>query len=351
VEVNPPAAHRRVPIRAQSDVGEARRVATTFGTALGMDAIEAGKLALVVTEAAGNIHKHAGSGELLLRPIRAESSVAVEVIAIDGGGGMDVERCLADGYSTAGSPGTGLGAIARLSAVFEVYSSPAGSVLYARVDGQTSKPAASGAGSGSTSVATSELEVGAVCVALAGEELCGDAWTVLEQADRTLVMIADGLGHGPLAAAASEAAVAVLHRHPEQSLDQLLHSAHAALRPTRGAAMAIAEIERDGPRVRYCGAGNISGVLASTAASRSMVSQNGTVGMEMRRVQVFDYQWIDGCRLVMHSDGLTARWNLAAYPDLSGFSPSIVAAVLYRDFCRGRDDATVVVVQKRKASP
>jgi hypothetical protein len=47
----------------------------------------------------------------------------------------------------------------------------------------------------------------------------------------------------------------------------------------------------------------------------------------------------------MHSDGLTSRWKLADYLGLSHRVPALIAAILYRDFKRGRDDTTVLVAR------
>jgi hypothetical protein len=59
------------------------------------------------------------------------------------------------------------------------------------------------------------------------------------------------------------------------------------------------------------------------------------------------HAWPEHGLLVMHSDGLTGRWTLDRYPGLLVRHPALVAAVLYKDFLRGRDDATVVVVASR----
>ena len=52
--------------------------------------------------------------------------------------------------------------------------------------------------------------------------------------------------------------------------------------------------------------------------------------------------------IVMFSDGLTSRWDLASYPGLASKSPALIAGVLYRDHSRGRDDVTIVVARERR---
>ena len=94
-----------------------------------------------------------------------------------------------------------------------------------------------------------------------------------------------------------------------------------------------------------CYIGNISGALLSPDRSQGLVSHAGTLGMQgTRRAQQFEYPRPAGSLLVMHSDGVSARWNLRERPDLLGHHPAIIAAVLYRDHGRNRDDSTVVVI-------
>jgi hypothetical protein len=52
----------------------------------------------------------------------------------------------------------------------------------------------------------------------------------------------------------------------------------------------------------------------------------------------------------MSTDDLGTRWDLSAYPGLGQRDPSIIAAVLYRDFGRRRDDLPVVVACERYAT-
>jgi hypothetical protein len=158
----------------------------------------------------------------------------------------------------------------------------------------------------------------------------------------------DGLGHGCFAAEAASAAVRIFNGNTHLPPVEILQKAHGALRSTRGAALAIAEIKSATSLVRYAGVGNIAATVASGGATRSLVSHNGTVGHEMRRVQEFTYPWPAGALLIMHSDGLQTRWTFANYPGLTSRHAATVAGVIYRDFQRGRDDATVFVMRERR---
>ena len=123
---------------------------------------------------------------------------------------------------------------------------------------------------------------------------------------------------------------------------EILDYLHAGLRATRGAAVAVARFHLEQGKVVYGGIGNIVGVVAASSGTRRMVSLNGTAGHMARKVQTFDYPYHDGV-VVMCSDGLATNWSLERYPGLLQAHPSLVAAVLYRDFGRLRDDATVLV--------
>jgi hypothetical protein len=117
------------------------------------------------------------------------------------------------------------------------------------------------------------------------------------------------------------------------------------MRSTRGAAVAIAEIDPQRRLLTFAGLGNIAGVLVSSGAVRNLVSHNGTVGHAMRRIQEFTYELPADAAVVLHSDGITSRWSFDAYAGITRRHPAVIASVLYRDFERGRDDATAVVAR------
>ena len=333
-----------VPVEETSRVGEARRTAATLGLDAGMGEAERGTLAVVVTEMATNLARHARRGRLLLGTVRRGDDAGVEVLALDEGPGIaNVSRALEDGYSTAGTAGTGLGAVRRMAAEFDLYSQPgegsgAGTAMVARVW--------AGAGAArSASAGWQPLRTGVVCVPLAGERACGDAWLVLHQRERTLVVVVDGLGHGPEAALAADEAVRVVRERADAGPAELVQAAHLALRATRGAAMAVAAVQPAAGAVLFAGIGNVSAAVHAGGGARGLASHNGTVGHAMRSVQEYRVDWPRDASLVMHTDGVNTRWRLDAYPGIVRHDPVLLAGVLYRDAARGRDDATVVVAR------
>jgi serine phosphatase RsbU (regulator of sigma subunit) len=169
---------------------------------------------------------------------------------------------------------------------------------------------------------------------------------VRRDGDRVLLIVADGLGHGPDAAAASTQAIRLFQTSSYRTPADLLAEMHAALRSTRGAAVAVASLDPNIQEIRYAGIGNISASVVDGEETRSMVSHNGTLGHEMRKIQEFRYSWPAGALVVMHSDGLQTSWRLDRYPGLTSRNPSVIAGTLYRDFSRGRDDVTVLAVRR-----
>jgi anti-sigma regulatory factor (Ser/Thr protein kinase) len=325
-----------IPVSDPSQVGEARRAVTRLAESAGLSETQKGEAAIVATELANNLAKYGKSGKLLLQSVPVGGGAGIEILAIDSGPGMaDVQQCLRDGFSTSGTPGTGLGAVRRIAAEFDLCSIRAsGTVVLARIG---AKPR-----SGPPKPAT--FRWGAISIPAPGESVCGDTWRVLEREDEIHIMIADGLGHGPLAADASQLAARLFEKGNFPGADAFIENAHRAMSSTRGAAVAAGIASASKRALRYSGVGNIAGTLRSATDSRGLFSHNGTVGHQMRKVQQLDYPWPDRGLLIMHSDGLQSRWNLKGYPGLITRHPAIVAAVLYRDFVRGRDDVTVVVV-------
>lgn len=336
--------HQRFPIEDISQVGEARRAALHLADGLGFDAEAGGRLALMVTELGTNLHRHVGPGRqaaLLMAAVDGE----VEVLSLDQGPGMDLHRCLQDGYSTGGTAGTGLGAIKRLAARFEAFSAPGrGTVIAVRAsaDAPDRRP---------PRPPTAAFDIAGVTLAAPGEQVSGDAWSVRKDPDHWLLVVADGLGHGPEAAEAADHMVALLHRMPSGTASpaDVLERAHDPMRSTRGAAVTLVRLDLASAGLVVSGAGNVNGRLISGVTDRSLLVQHGTLGVQVRRLQDMRYEWPDHAVLVLHSDGIQSRWKLDDVPGLLQAGPTCLAAWILRDHLRGRDDATVVVAAPRRA--
>jgi hypothetical protein len=247
----------------------------------------------------------------------------------------NVTQCLADGYSTAKGLGAGLGTITRLAALWDIDSRPGvGTAVWLRMTSRQTSPA------------PAAFDIGAICLPLSGETVSGDDWGVRFTSDGVQLVVADGLGHGPLAAKASQQATRLLQSPAIATPQALLSAMHAAMRDTRGAAVSVAEINCTQGELWYTGVGNITGVLLTPKRAQHLFCHSGIVGHQMPRHQTMTYPWTSQALIVLHSDGLMSRWNLSDYPGLVRRHPSVIAGVLYRDFCRGSDDVTVIVMRE-----
>lgn len=315
-----------------SQVSAARRAAADFARASGFDETATGRIAIVATEMATNLLKHASSGEIVIGSFADGDGAGLELLSLDKGPGIvDLGRAVEDGYSTKGSPGSGLGALRRQSDRFAIWSRPGlGTAVVARFQQKR---------------ATGSVGVGAVMQPYPREMVSGDAWSFGAAAAGPTLLMVDGSGHGPLAAVAAGASVKAFEANLSSDCSQLMEAIHGALAPTRGAAAAVARVDQAQRLVRYVGVGNIAGAVVSQGVVRRMVSHNGTAGHIAPRIREFTYPWSGSVTIILHSDGLSSKWDLDAYPGLAGSHPSLIAGVLFRDYRRESDDASIAVMR------
>ena len=322
-------------VQDQSQVAEARRRASDMAGRQGFAEADRGRVALVATELATNILKHGNGGEILVGVYGEGPDTGIELIALDKGVGIsNVAASVTDGHSTAGTAGNGLGAIVRQSHFVDIASWPGnGTAVLARIK------------SGRRPEAHADTSaIGAVSVPKTGQDVCGDSWGLSVGPEETTLLVADGLGHGPEAAEAAVEAVRLLHRFGGHRVPVLLEYIHGGLRATRGAAVSVARFQPGSGKIIYSGIGNVAGVLSTNGELRRMVSMPGTAGHNARKIQAFEYPFTGGL-VILHSDGIASSWTLERYPNLAARHPTLIAAVLYRDLTRHRDDATVLVAK------
>ena len=291
----------------------------------------ADQLVLAVTEAATNLHKHAKQGSLLLRIARGNGKPGIELVTIDVGPGVhDAGAALRDGHSTSGSLGIGLGAIQRLADFYDLYSGPGrATALVARFwpDRQPDRPACAG-----------------LIRPISGETECGDVFGAAETESGVTGVLCDGLGHGPLAASAAMEAVTAVLDDPAAEPAVLVERAHRRLAGTRGGAIGVVRVA--GPVVWFAGLGNIAAVILADGARKGMLSVPGIVGHQARSIRQFEYAAAPGAAVVLHSDGISARWDAAALPGLNARDPLVIAAALLAQGGTHRDDAGILVLKR-----
>ena len=327
-----------VDVVEQSQVGQVRRLAVEMGRAQGMGEADLGRAALVATEMSTNLVKYGRKGTVTLEGFEHGSGGAIQLIASDAGPGFaDFDVARRDGHSTGGSLGLGLGVIMRASDVFDAYSGvDQGTAILSRIcaDRNVSAPS------------RPVLELGARRAAIRGEMECGDAWAYARSGRWERLCLVDGLGHGPLAAIAAAAALDAFHAAAEDATPgDIIGLCHAQMKHTRGAVMAVASIDVAAGQFLFAGVGNIMGVLHSGLDTNHLLSIDGIVGHNVRKIRMVERSWSAGDTLVLSSDGLSGRWNMDVYPGLLKRHALLVASVLFRDFARTTDDATVLVAK------
>jgi anti-sigma regulatory factor (Ser/Thr protein kinase) len=318
-----------------SGVADARRQALQMARSLELPEKRHADAALVVTELATNILKYAGQGEILLRSFLGDTATGLEIIALDKGPGIaNVEMAQADGYSTGGSLGAGLGTVARHSDVFEIYSLPGnGTAILSRIEALPPR-------------VESRFAMGVRSTPKKGQEICGDAWAIRRIGDTFWVTLLDGLGHGPLAAEASRKAVETFQAAKiTDSPEDILRQAHLDIKASRGTVMAVATLDAPAAIASFAGVGNIVAIIDVGSQVDHLLSTDGTVGYNMRTIRPSQSVWRPGRVFIATTDGLSTRWNLSRHPGLTQKHPSLIAAVLHRDFARDADDATIIVVK------
>ncbi|MFE7275005.1 SpoIIE family protein phosphatase [Streptomyces sp. NPDC057623] len=344
---------REVPVHDSTRVRDVRVAAGAAARQAGLAEDRIAAAELVATELATNLLKHAGGGRILLDlvcppvpPYGDERVPMVQIMAVDHGPGMaDPAAALRDGYSTTASLGAGLGTCLRTADDFGLHSAPGrGTIVMARIaSGPHDDPAG-------PHLASLPVRAGGVNIPLAGGEFSGDAWVCVRTGDRVTLMLADGLGHGPLAAHASSAAVEELRRAPHLPPADLLRRLNSALRETRGAAVAVAQLDVDAGQLSFAGVGNVGARLRRGDSWHGLVSRPGIVGAHLPAHLPHHLEtWTDDSLLVLHSDGLPSRWSpgpAARAP--SSLDPAVIAATIVRDASSParpvRDDTAVAVL-------
>lgn len=332
-------SHRMVPVFEATQPSAARYLAREMAGAIGFSEEDSYRTGLVATELATNLVKHARGGEMLARPFRLGLESGIELIALDRGPGIrDVALALTDGHSTAGSNGSGLGAVRRMADTFDIHSDEGrGTVILARMVPRRRVDAAAPL-----------FECAAVSVPMDGESVCGDGWRVCNAGDGVCVAVADGLGHGLHAAEAASAALSALDATCGQGVVAALEAMHLSARHTRGAAGSVVTWRPGSAELTAGGVGNIStSIVDAGGMVRHAVSHPGTLGHQARVFREYRYPWSDDSVLVVHSDGLATHWTVDGMTGLLRRHPAVVAAVLYREFSRRRDDVTVLVARQR----
>lgn len=187
--------------------------------------------------------------------------------------------------------------------------------------------------------------------ALPGEDEPGDLAVITPVGQRTLVAVADGLGHGQEAVAAARVAVETIQAHACDDLPELFRRCDLALRRTRGAVLSLALVADDGA-LTWTGVGNVEAVVVRASAAGPSEAEHalllaGVVGMRVPEVRPARTALAPGDRLILATDGIDRSFadGLPAGP------PQRIADDILERHASDRDDALVLVGQFGRARP
>jgi anti-sigma regulatory factor (Ser/Thr protein kinase) len=348
-------AEKVVVVAHTGDIGVARQIARQMALELGASATTGEEIAVAASELASNLVKHARGGRMHFAPLDKDGNVGIMIESRDDGAGIaQVEQALADGYSTAGSLGYGLGTVNRLMDTLDITSRPgAGAHIVCIRWLRSIAPRAE----------FCPLEFGIATRPMPGMTVNGDSFIIKRWGTSVLVGVIDGLGHGPHAHLAAETARQYVETHYDQPLIAIFSGVGRACYATRGVVMALARFDFSAPgtapqtgagaeshattTLTFASIGNVEARVHGTPAPLNLLLRRGVLGGSAPNAPVTTHPWAREAVMVLHSDGLTTRWRWEDFPDLSTLGAADAAARLLRKLAKEEDDATVLVVMPR----
>jgi anti-sigma regulatory factor (Ser/Thr protein kinase) len=304
----------------------------------GLKPVRLNELDLIIAEITSNLYKYSDDGEILVGVFKNGESTYIEIISIDNGPGMiNPARMMQDGVSTSETLGHGLGSIKRLSDDFDLYSQQGwGTILLSRLYNEPKK----------TKLLPNTLTLSAIVVAKPGETKSGDGFTFKKTDQYLKIMLADGLGHGPEANKAVNEAAEAFKMFPDYSPTETLRFIHHSIKKTRGAVINIICYDYSTKIWTSAGVGNISLRLLGPASLRNHLSYNGIVGHNMPgSMNDLQFPADQFNQVMLCSDGIKTRIDLAKYYQMSKYDQAIFAAAIYKDHARKTDDMSVVMAK------
>ena len=299
----------------------------------------AGRIDIIVAELVSNLVKHGNGGYLIAKKIiDINKGAGIELVSIDNGPGIaNVKKMMEDGESTKNTLGQGLGAIQRLSDHCEIYTQKDwGTLLLTRIFQEEvreyKRPPA--------------VSISSIVIPKSGEQVCGDGFFYKQTRDKLSILLGDGLGHGPEAAKAVNCAIDTFKRTEEDNPVEMIRIIHESVKRTRGLVATVANFDFKDKSWRICGVGNIATRMTSYISSKAYVSYNGIIGHNIAgSMKMHEVPYEPGQTIILCSDGIKTRWDLAKYPAITKNDLSILTAAIYKDHLRNTDDASVVAVK------
>jgi phosphoserine phosphatase RsbX len=180
-----------------------------------------------------------------------------------------------------------------------------------------------------------------------GEDVSGDAYVVRSAANGYVLAVADGLGHGPEATLAANAAIAAATHPGEDSPSVLLRRSHEACSRTRGVVMTVIHVDTSRNAVRWAGVGNVEAVLVRNRLSgpprrETAMLPGGVVGVALPPLMEQTYEIQPGDLLALATDGIGSEF-VSELMTL-GTPSSMATRILDRHHLKA-DDALILIAR------
>lgn len=322
-----------IPILDEASVSLVREEVRRLGALVGLDAHAIESLAAAASELGHNHLRHAARGHIAVHAIDRGGVPGLEVIAADAGPGIaDPARALRAESRVSGSLGVGLSAAQRLSQEMDldVRAGEGTSVRLRRFASPVVR-----------------REVAILSRPREGEHVSGDDALAIDTPGGLLLAVADGLGHGELARAASSALIETVRAAPGLGLPEVLAACGPALRGTRGAVATLARIDPDSRSVAIAGAGNVTGVVYGSKSAPRTLGTAHVLGSPQRapRFHELRFPLEPHHTILLFTDGIASRADLADEPEVLRQPPVAVCQRLVERFGRRDDDVLVLVAR------
>jgi anti-sigma regulatory factor (Ser/Thr protein kinase) len=301
----------------------------------GFSAKKTGEIDIIVAELVSNLVKHGGGGQLMVKLQEVNGNTFLELIGIDAGKGMtDVGRMMVDGVSTQNTLGQGMGAMKRMSDMFQVYSvRDWGTITVIRV--YKDEPVYF------DPVALNQIR--SVIIPKTGERACGDGFFQKTTGNCISLFLGDGLGHGPEAQKAVMQAGEVFMTCQEKEPTLIIRHINALVKKTRGLVGTVVSLDLNERTWRICGIGNIQTRIYDGRELKGYMAYNGIIGLNVpNTLKSHEMPFENGQLLIMCSDGIKSRWDISRYPTIMRYDLTMLCATIIKDFSRNTDDTAVV---------
>lgn len=336
-------------ITVSGDIKRAYSSVSDIAKSMGFSKIEISSLVNAVSEIATNVIKYAIKGSMHVHV--SKNRRVLEIVIEDKGPGIrNLAKALQEGYSTGLGLGIGLPAAKRAMDEFEITSMVGkGTKVVMRKY---------------LTIPHEEIEYGVFSIAKPGELVNGDAYVVREfNGDSVLLAVIDGEGHGEKANKAMVVVKDIIEEHYKLPLDEIMKNCHQSLIKKNGRRAVVGLCRLSPHRLEYLGIGDTDIMVIADGEGRlAPYSRPGQLGAGYKGVKknagktstseflptlkVQKFTCPREVTIILWSDGIQRRFRKEDLP-VDEKAQKIAGAIADK-FIRGTDDATVLVVKRKK---